>query len=153
MKVKQRRYWRIFGNMEAVTLILRDAGMRRTGPRQAVLEHLMESGYALSHQELETRLEGRVDRVTIYRILAAFEEHGIVHRVMDASGHPQYALCSSSCSGHHHHDEHVHFQCTVCGNTYCLDDVAFPRLSLPVGFVLSTLDVTAKGTCGRCQAA
>ncbi len=137
--------------MESVTLILRDAGMRLTVPRQAVLEHLIESEFALSHQELEQRLEGRVDRVTIYRILAAFEENGIVHRVMDASGHPQYAVCSSSCSGHHHHDEHVHFQCSVCGNTFCLDEVAFPRISLPEGFSLSSLDVTARGVCGRCH--
>ncbi len=137
--------------MESLTIILRDAGMRRTGPRQAVLEHLMESDFALSHQELEHRLDGRVDRVTIYRILAAFEEHGIVHKGMAAEGQPQYALCSSSCKGHHHHDEHVHFQCNQCGNTYCLDEVAFPKITLPSGFSLSSLNVTATGKCSRCN--
>lgn len=136
--------------MQNAIHILHQAGMRRTGPRQAVLDHLLESDYALSHQELELRLEGRVDRVTIYRILSAFEENGIVHRIMDAQGHPQYALCSAACAGHHHHDEHVHFQCSDCGNTFCLDEVAFPRISLPAGFSLSSLDVTAKGVCGRC---
>jgi Fur family ferric uptake transcriptional regulator len=139
--------------MEPATLILRDAGMRRTGPRQAVLEHLLASEHALSHQELENRLEGRVDRVTIYRILAAFEEHGIVHRIMDSQGHPQYAVCSSSCSGHHHHDEHIHFECNRCGNTYCLDEAVFPQVAMPQGFILQTLEIHARGCCPRCAAA
>ena len=133
-----------------VIRILHQAGMRRTGPRQAVLENLLGSDVALSHNELEQRLLNNVDRVTIYRILAAFEEQGIVHRILDREGHPLYALCKEACDSEHHHDDHVHFHCTICGSTYCLENVQIPALNLPDGFNLSEQSVSVSGRCSKC---
>jgi Fur family ferric uptake transcriptional regulator len=136
----------------AVIRILHQAGMRRTGPRQAVLENLLGSDVALSHTELEQRLVNNVDRVTIYRILAAFEDQGIVHRILDPEGHPLYALCKEACDSEHHHDDHVHFHCTLCGDTYCLENVGLPSMHLPAGFKLSELSISARGCCPKCTA-
>lgn len=137
----------------SVIRLLHEAGMRRTGPRQAVLEFIVDREAAVSHQDLETHLAGRVDRVTIYRILSALEEKGIVHRILDPEGQPLYALCSVDCGAHAHHDEHVHFHCRGCGNTYCLEEVAVPALRLPRGFRLDGLEISVQGLCPRCRGA
>jgi Fur family ferric uptake transcriptional regulator len=134
----------------AIIELLHQAGMRRTSPRQAVLELLHQSPVALSHQHLEEQLNGQVDRVTIYRILSAFEEKGLVHRILDPEGQPLYALCSSDCGAGHHHDEHLHFHCDDCGGTYCLDTVAMPQLKLPKGFQMRETRIDVRGRCPKC---
>lgn len=136
---------------QAIIDLLHQAGMRRTSPRQAVLEHLFQSPVALSHPDLEERLSGQVDRVTIYRILSAFEEKGLVHRILDPEGQPCYALCSAECGEDHHHDEHLHFHCDVCGGIYCLDSVSMPTLKLPKGFRSRETHIDVRGRCPRCE--
>ena len=66
---------------------------------------------ATSQPDLES-LMNDVDRVTLYRILNVFEEKGIIHKVFDLNGTANYAICTSNCQEHRHHDEHLHFNCT-----------------------------------------
>lgn len=130
--------------------LLKRHHLKRTEPRLRVLSLLSDKKVATSQPDLESVIAD-VDRVTLYRILGAFEEKGIIHKVFDLNGTANYALCSSECEEHQHHDEHLHFNCTVCKNVYCLDDLDLPELSLPKGFKLEGFSFSATGVCPKCN--
>ena len=88
--------------------------------------------------------------MTLYRTLASFEEKGIIHKILDDSGTVKYALCSS-CDSQHHHDEHVHFQCSVCKNTFCLEHTSFQKPTLPEGFQFESMQLLVSGICPACE--
>ena len=104
---------------------------------------------ATSQPDLETVMVD-IDRVTLYRILNTFEEKGIIHKVFDLNGTANYAVCSSNCEENHHHDEHLHFNCTVCKNVYCLDELILPPINLPAGFKPKGFTLYANGLCPKC---
>lgn len=130
--------------------ILKKHGLKNTRQRKVVLEEFSKTSSALSQPDLEKRLGAEMDRVTLYRILSSFEENGIVHSVLDKQGTMNYASCSSSCSADHHHDEHVHFNCSNCHKIFCLD-VRIPKIKMPAGFVADQLSLTATGLCDSCS--
>ena len=111
---------------------------------------LSDKSVATSQPDLESVIED-VDRVTLYRILNAFEEKGIIHKVFDLNGTANYALCSSDCVEHHHRDEHLHFNCTECKSVYCMDDLNLPQVKLPPGFKLEGFSFSAIGLCPQCS--
>ncbi|HEY0245801.1 MAG TPA: transcriptional repressor [Mucilaginibacter sp.] len=124
--------------------------LKKTSSRLRVLSMLASKNVATSQPDLEGVL-GDVDRVTLYRILNAFEEKGIIHKVFDLSGTANYAMCSSDCEENHHHDEHLHFNCTVCKNVYCLDDQHLPGVVVPEGFKTEAVSIYATGLCPKCN--
>ena len=125
--------------------------LKKTGPRLSVLEILKSKDSAVSQPDLEKILGKQVDRVTLYRTLSTFEDKGIIHKVLDFNGTANYAFCSGGCKEHEHHDEHVHFNCTVCQSIYCLDKVIIPPINLPAGFEASSLHFTIYGVCDNCK--
>lgn len=131
--------------------LLKRHQLRVTDARQDVLRSFLLRGFALSHAELESALPA-YDRVTLYRTLSTFEEHGLVHRVLDDAGATKYALCAEACTDHHHADDHVHFKCQVCGLTECLDGVRVPAMGLPAGYAPAVTNVLIQGRCPRCVA-
>ena len=130
--------------------ILKRHGLKNTRQRKVVLEEFSKTSTALSQPDLEKRLTGEMDRVTLYRILNSFEESGILHSVLDKQGTMNYASCSASCSSEHHHDEHLHFNCSNCKKIYCLE-VKIPGVKMPAGFVASQLSLTVTGLCASCS--
>ena len=131
--------------------ILKEHDLKHTRQRVRVLEEIALDTVAISQPELEKKLGKEIDRVTLYRILNTYEDKGILHRIMDMNGTANYAICSSSCSEDHHHDEHVHFNCTSCSKIYCLE-VVVPKIKMPKGFTAKTVNTTAYGTCEKCNA-
>jgi len=129
--------------------LLKRHQLKRTEARIKVLELLVNKKTATSQPDLESVIAD-VDRVTLYRILSAFEEKGIIHKVFDLNGTANYAICLSDCDEHHHHDEHLHFNCTSCKNVYCLDEMDMPPIVLPTGFKLEKLNFSATGLCPKC---
>nr|WP_317170583.1 transcriptional repressor [Mucilaginibacter sp. E4BP6] len=123
--------------------------LKKTEPRLRVLSMLASKNFATSQPDLEEVMID-VDRGTLYRILNVFEEKGIIHKVFDLNGTANFALCSSSCEENHHHDEHLHFNCVVCNNVYCLNDLDLPDLKLPTGFQSLNLSLSATGICPKC---
>src|ERR1700694_3793479 len=107
--------------------------LKKTDARLRVLSMLASKNFATSQPDLEEVMID-VDRGTLYRILNAFEEKGIIHKVFDLNGTANYALCNSNCEEHQHRDEHLHFNCVVCNNVYCLGGLDLPNLNLPAGF-------------------
>jgi len=130
--------------------ILKEHSLKHTKQRIRVLEEIALDTVAISQPELEKKLGKEIDRVTLYRILNIYEDKGILHRIMDMNGTANYAICSSSCSEDHHHDEHVHFNCTNCTKIYCLD-VVLPQIKMPQGFTAATMHTTAYGICEKCS--
>ncbi|RZK76351.1 MAG: transcriptional repressor [Pedobacter sp.] len=130
--------------------VLRAHGLKNTKQRQIVLEELAKVNSAISQPELEKKVGNAMDRVTLYRILSTFQEKGIVHSVMDQNGTNNYASCSPSCKEGHHHDDHLHFNCTNCSKIYCLD-VKIPAIKMPAGFTAQTINTIASGICVNCK--
>jgi len=131
--------------------ILAEHGLRNTEARHGVLDVFKKYDYALSHSDLEKELQKYFDRVTIYRTIHSFLDKGIIHKVIDDSESAKYALCADECSSDHHHDNHVHFKCTQCGNSECLTNVQIPNLNLPEGYFAKASNLLIEGACKVCS--
>lgn len=138
---------------QAYENLLLKNGLKRTGARLQVLDVLTHRNSATSQPYLENVIGKDIDRVTLYRILKTFEEKGIIHRVLDKQGTANYAICSSSCTENHHHDEHVHFNCNNCLRVYCLDDLKIPSLKIEKGFKIEDMNLIVSGICKDCNQA
>jgi Fur family ferric uptake transcriptional regulator len=124
--------------------------LKKTAPRLRVLSMMYSKNTATSQPDLESVMHD-IDRVTLYRILNVFEEKGIIHKIFDLDGTANYAVCHSDCEANHHHDEHVHFNCTVCKNVYCLNELSLPSITIPAGFKLESFTLYATGLCPKCN--
>jgi Fur family transcriptional regulator, ferric uptake regulator len=131
--------------------LLRRNRLSITESRKKILQLFLEQTGALAHGDIEKRAGEKFDRVTVYRILQTFVDKGIIHTIPTADNSIRYALCKDECSEGRHHDHHVHFVCTSCNTTYCLDDVVTPELKLPKGYSLDHIEVVAEGTCRNCK--
>ncbi|MES2418685.1 MAG: transcriptional repressor [Bacteroidota bacterium] len=129
--------------------ILKHSRLKNTWQRVRVLEEITGNTTAVSQPELEKKIGKEIDRVTLYRILNTYEDKGILHRIIDQNGTANYAICSANCSAYHHHDEHLHFNCTNCGKVYCLE-TKIPAIEIPKGFETQTLNLIAYGICAQC---
>ena len=131
--------------------ILRKNELSVTGSRKKILELFLANNGALAHGDIEKKTGEKFDRVTIYRTLQSFLDKGIIHSIPTADNSIRYALCRDDCSRGHHHDDHIHFECTACGNTICLDDVHIPKVELPAGFRVKQIEVVVSGKCKDCK--
>jgi Fur family ferric uptake transcriptional regulator len=138
---------------DPVTALLTQHGLRQTVVRQAVLRIFLDKAYALSNHDLEQHLDASTDRITLYRTLKTFEEKGLIHRVIDSTDVLRYALCSRACRPEAHADNHVHFKCSTCEHTYCLNQVDIPVVPLPFGFQGVAREYLVTGVCQQCQPA
>jgi Fur family ferric uptake transcriptional regulator len=136
---------------EEIKDILKRNDLSITGSREKILGLFLNQQGALAHGDIEKKAGEKFDRVTVYRTLQVFVEKGIIHTIPTADNSIRYALCKDDCSGGHHHDHHVHFLCTNCQNTYCLDDVVTPDIKLPKGYITSHIEVVVEGTCKNCK--
>lgn len=137
--------------LKMVEETLKSHNIRPTVNRRSILKLFLESSFALSHGDIEQWLGSRCDRVTIYRTLETFVEHGLIHKISDETNVMKYALCGPDrCSLHRHDDRHLHFQCRKCGHTFCLPLIKIPDVAVPEGYQLQTLSMTAEGLCREC---
>lgn len=129
--------------------ILKKHKLRITQFRSEVIDIFNEAGRALSSNDIEAKLKD-ADRITLYRTLKNFEDKGIIHRAMDGTQTQKYAMCEAECDEYHHHDEHVHFHCENCENTFCMDNVFVPKIILPNGFKMHNAHMVINGRCKNC---
>ena len=128
---------------------LQAKNIRQTAMRQLVLKVFTEEKTAVSLPELEEKIE-RADKATLYRTLKTFELNKLIHKIDDGSGTTKYALCEDTCTCNPH-DLHVHFHCSKCDKTYCLNDIPVPLIKLPVGFSLDKVNMVVEGICINCK--
>lgn len=135
----------------AIARTLKKNNLSVTDSRKRILQLFLEDRGALSHSDIEKRAGEKFDRVTVYRTLQTFVEKGIIHTIPTADNSIRYALCKDECSEGHHHDHHVHFICSNCKKTYCLDDVVTPDVKLPKGYTAGHVEVVVEGVCKDCK--
>ena len=130
--------------------LLEHHGVKPTANRLLIARALQEARRPLSLMELEAQLE-TIDKSNVFRALSAFREVHLVHVLEDAGDGVRYELC------HSHHEEqdddlHVHFYCTRCHKTYCLEHTPVPSVEVPEGFSPESVSYLLKGLCPDCLA-
>lgn len=138
-------------NSTEIEAQLKQHGLKITTIRTQVLDIFHKSSSSISQQTIEKKMN-QPDRVTIYRTLRDMESSGIIHKVLSAKGETKFALCAEHCTDHAHQDNHIHFTCTKCEETYCLTDHKPRSISLPEGFVIGEVQVIVSGVCEKCAA-
>lgn len=130
---------------------LRDAGLRATAARIAVLRVLGSATSPLSHNDVASRLAGEAwDRATLYRNLLDIARAGLARRT-DLGDHVwRFELDQTR----HDRGEHAHFVCTDCGAVECLPSDAVSMLAVdssPTSFREKDVEVQVRGRCDRCR--
>ena len=123
--------------------------IKPTAMRLLVLKKLVESGAAISLSDLEAKLE-HADKTTLYRTLKTFESKNLIHSIDDGTGSVKYALCEEGCECEPQ-DQHLHFHCISCSETFCLTKSKIPETNIPAGFKASSASIVYKGVCPNCS--
>ena len=128
--------------------------MSITASRLKILDAFLQANGALAHADIEDILKNEFDRVTIYRTLQLFVEKGILHDIPIKNGATKYALCKDDCGQDgYHHDQHIHFLCSRCKTTFCLDNTHIPSINIPSGYAIQQIEVIVNGICQQCNKA
>ena len=131
--------------------ILKQSGLSVTESRKKILDLFLETDGALAHADIEKNTASAFDRVTVYRTLQTFVEKGIIHQIPTTDNSVLYALCRHNCEQGHHHDDHVHFICSNCDKTICMDEVTVPEVKLPKNFTKQQAAMVVTGICEDCK--
>lgn len=131
---------------------LADAGYRRGGARQAVIELLAAQPCALSALEIEEALRAssrRVARASVYRVLDELEQLKLVTRLEVGQGISRYEALHPHGAHHHHH-----LVCDACGEVIPFEDDelerTIARVARRVAFDVAEHEIVLHGTCGPC---
>jgi Fur family ferric uptake transcriptional regulator len=132
---------------------LRDVGLRRTGPRVAVLMRLDAASAPLAHGDLVEMLAPLgYQRATLYRNLMDLVGAGLVIR--EEVGHLwRFELARGKRRDRG--PEHPHFVCVECGEVSCLPAgvVRVVRIrGAPLAIERPGVEVQIKGRCDACTA-
>ncbi len=141
-------------DVDALRKQIRDAGLRGTGSRIAVLRLLHEARAPMTHNEVSDKLAASgYDHATIYRNLTDLSRVGLLVRT-DLGDHTwRFELRQGSGD---HKSQHPHFICIDCGDVNCLPDKAVsvrgargaPRALRRRGVVIQL-----QGRCDSCELA
>ena len=109
--------------LESAKARIREAGLRCTAARLAVMDHLGSAAGPRTHAEVSEALADLgFDRATIYRNLTELTDKKLLSRV-ELGDHVWRFEIKRSGSHGVAGEEHPHFLCTTCGEISCLDDV------------------------------
>jgi Fur family ferric uptake transcriptional regulator len=143
------------------TALLRAAGQRVTKPRVALLSCVIAAGGEhLSADALLDQLAASdppIHRATIYRTLEGLTNAGVLRHVHLDRGLTAYHLVDALPTTAHGQAEHLHAQCSQCGQVtdlpaHVLGDTAI-RIRRASGFRLDASHVALSGRCKTCAAA
>tara|TARA_B100001115_G_C15654137_1_gene315275 strand:+ start:181 stop:615 length:435 start_codon:yes stop_codon:yes gene_type:complete len=132
-------------------LMLSRKGLSKTSFRKKLIKLFYQSKSSLSIDEIVNNISYKVDKVSVYRALNAFEENGLIHKVPDKNNLMRYALCQSECSSTKHSHNHAHLLCNKCNTTYCLNDFKIPIEAKYKDFIISHSKIILEGRCIDCQ--
>ena len=135
---------------KSIEEILAGHGVKPTANRIVVVKALAAAERPMSLSELEGKILS-IDKSGIFRALAVFKENHLVHVLEDGGDGVRYELCRST-SSHVDDDQHAHFFCEMCRQTFCLDGIAVPMVELPGGYHARSVNYMVKGVCPACAA-
>ena len=128
--------------------MLRNAGLRVTRPRLAVLGAVCDHPHAdtASIVGVARRRLGALSHQAVYDVLAAFVAAGLVRRIEPQGSAPRYELRVG--------DNHHHVVCRTCGVVADVDcavgDTPCLTASEDHGFSIDEAEVVYWGTCPTC---
>src|SRR5215210_3882817 len=123
---------------------LREAELRLTPQRFAVLEYLTRAGGHPTADRIAAEINRRfprASRATVYNTLRALRDAGLVREVATAEALTRY---ESNVEPHHH------FICRACGKIEDVPPEAFQapaRVELEGGHEVETVEVVLRGRC------
>ena len=108
-------------DLETLRAAVRNAGLRATPSRIAVLHLLRSAGSPVSHGDVVAKLASQAwDPATIYRNLTDLSDVGLARRT-DVGDHVwRYEAIHGHLAA-----AHPHFVCTECGTIECLPDLEY----------------------------
>lgn len=121
--------------------------VRNTQAKTEIIAIIEESDTALSHSDIQEKLDSLCNRVTIYRVLDRLEEEGKIHKFVNVDGVVNFAKCTNCATVHHHN--HVHFNCERCKAVTCIHN-AFPDIPLPTNYIIHQYNLVVSGICANC---
>lgn len=131
---------------------LGEAGYRRGGAREAVVEFLSRQNCCLSAQEIHDGLRKgrrRVGIASVYRALETLGDLRLVKRVDAGDGVARYE--PATADGDHHH----HLVCRDCGKVEAFSDSrlerAIDRVAGGLGYSVDEHEVVLVGACADCS--
>lgn len=130
--------------------ILNVKGVKLTTNRILVLKELLKASNPVNLADLEASLGFSMDKASIFRVLELFAEKDVVHVIEDGSRSLKYELCHSETK-HSISDQHAHFYCEHCKETYCLETARVPMIDIPDGFTPHSINYMIKGICPKCS--
>ena len=141
-------------SVEAMRARIREAGLRVTAPRVAVLRQLLAASSPVTHAALSEALApAGWDRATLYRNLIDLTDAGILQRA-DVGDHVwRFEVRAGNASGAHAEAQHPHFVCGDCGDVVCLPIEAVHvsgGRGLPKSLGTGVVEIQVKGLCDRC---
>lgn len=135
--------------MEQRVPSLRAAGLRKTLPREAILDVLQASDRPLTVEEIRERMDQRRSGLpTIYRNLERFVAQGWAESIMGEDQVMRFVRCHT---GHHHH----HVQCESCGKVVevegCGLESSLAAMERQSGFTVTRHKLMLFGICSGCR--
>jgi len=134
-----------------INTTLERAGLSKTSQRVAVLTALVHAETPLSARDILQRVsgEGRINKVTVYRILASFKAGSIVREIATDHGENFFEM---ACR---HNPTHPHFYCRACRSLACLPSAdnqeRWLREYRAAGEAIETVAINFTGLCRRCR--
>lgn len=131
---------------------LAEDGARLTAPRRLLLESLPErDGFRADDLwQRARRLNPGLGRATVFRALELFARLGIVDRLDDNAGAPQYRVCLTDRNTDHHH-----LLCVRCRAGVEVEDTEIEpllaALSARRGYLLTQHHLELFGLCPSCR--
>lgn len=128
---------------------LAGAGRRRTAPRQAIVECLVEASGHVTADEVAAEVQRRFPSVnisTVYRTLDTLEDLGVVDHVHLGHGRAVYHLGDA---------DHQHLVCERCESVEELPGAKLQPLIRTIerdhGFAVDARHFAIVGVCRRCR--
>jgi len=133
---------------DRATVVLREAGLRATPARKAILKAMYGKG-PLTEEEIAARVgHHSADQATLYRNLSTLQRVGLVRRHSFSSRVLYFSLHlpgEEAC-------EHAHFLCESCGRCECLEDAKLTEKPFELGGrVVKSVEVVVNGICNGCR--
>ncbi len=123
-------------------------GQRNTRQRDVILGVICSARGPLTAADILPRAAKKIRGIgiaTIYRTIKLLLEQKRISAVILPTGETRYEP--------HGLDHHHHFQCTQCGQVFCMDFCPFTQSGfapLPRGFRVESHSVTTYGKCPGC---
>jgi Fur family ferric uptake transcriptional regulator len=127
--------------------ILHKHNLVRTSCRQSIIDTIVNSGFAISEEEIKQKIDSTYDRTTFYRSFKTLIENRIIHKIVVDNQLVKYALSENRTIS----KNHVHFYCNKCGTVECLPDAEIKSPVLPAGYSQVEAELIIKGFCVKCN--